>query len=520
MRSDPAELDGQSFDFLVIGGGIQGAALTRELALRGSSVVLVEREDFASGTSMRSSRLVHGGVRYLQQGQFALVRECLAERQRLLMTAPHIVRPLPMLMPFFEDSGGLPGWISRIGLRLYSWIARGSTMPGPKYHSADDCRRVFPGLRSDGLCGGSLFFDGVCEDLPLTLAVLKSAQEAGAVLVNHLELVQTSERGLILRDRVFDREIHLRAKSILNAAGPRVDPVRKILGIEGDSLIRTSRGSHLVLAPREAETALGGFLPDGRIQFMIPHPGGTVCGTTDVPCDVGENEPSVPEADLDYLLAALAFFLERAPDRSDIHFSYAGLRALPLVKGPAGSINREAFLVDESWSGGQLHTVIGGKLTTHRSFAERCVNRLLGRSDPSPSRDLPLAGGDGPQDSGDPLWWRHGGRASGLRKMAQGRPELLQPLASDRDHLLVEAVYALRELGAVTFTDLMMRRLFHSMGPNMEESSLRELHALYMRERLVDISSSYESDLVELEKAVAAMQGEAAPDNRSRLEAH
>ncbi len=507
MRSDPIELNGECFDFLVVGGGIQGAALARELALRGSSVVLVERDDFASGTSMRSSRLVHGGVRYLQEGHLSLVREALAERERLLMLAPHLVRPLPMLMPFFADSGGRSPWIMRIGLRLYSWLARASTMPGPQYHCPEECLRLFPGLRRRGLLGGSLFFDARTEDLPLTLAVLKAAQEAGATLVNHLELIGQGSNGLLLRDRLFDSEINLRAKVILNAAGPRADQVRSRLGIDAGPLLRCSRGSHLVLAPREAETALAGFLPDDRIQFIIPHQGGTICGTTDVACDASQSEPSVPPEDLRYLLEALAFFLEDPPDESRVCFAYAGLRALPAVKGPPGGINREAFLVEESVGGVIMHTVVGGKLTTHRSFAERCVDRLLGRSDPSPSREQPLPGGDGPQDPGDSLWWRYGSRAAELRALGRGRPDLLERFAPDRDHLRVEAVYALRELGAVSFVDLVLRRLFHSQGPCLDDGVLRDLHELYLRERRVDLPNSFEQDRAELCAAVASMHG-------------
>lgn len=508
MRSDPTALDGASFDFVVIGGGIQGAALARELALRGASTALVERGDFACGTSMRSSRLIHGGVRYLQQGHIALVREALAERERLLRLAPHLVRPLPMLMPFFRDGGGLHPWLMRTGLRLYAWLARGSTLPAPRYRSADDCGRLFPGLRRACLRGGSLFFDARTEDLRLTLAVLEAARDAGARLCNHTELTGVDAEGrLVLRDRIGDRDVALRTRHVINAAGPRADAVRRRLGIDGADLVRTTRGSHVVLPPRDCETALGAFLPDGRIQFVVPHPDGTLVGTTDVDAPAGDDEPAVPAEDIAYFEAALRHLLDPAPAAAEFCFAYAGLRALPVSKGPSGALHREAFTVTERCAAGAVSSVVGGKLTTHRSFAERTVNALLGRRDASPSRHAPLPGGAGPADFADPLWWRHGSRARHVRELIGERPDLGAPIAPDRDLLRAEAVFALREQGAVTFTDLVMRRLFDTRGPSLDDGSLRALYELYREERTLDLGGSFEADRDDLLHAIAATTG-------------
>jgi glycerol-3-phosphate dehydrogenase len=320
VRGVPQDLDRQSFDFLVVGGGIHGAALAREAALRGCSVLLAERDDFASGTSSRSSRLVHGGVRYLQQGHVSLVREALAERERLLRLAPHLVRPLPLLMPF-HAGGGKPAWMLRLGLRLYQLLAGRSTLPGPRYCKPPECARLFPGIRMRGLRGGSLYWDARTQDARLTLAILEAAASAGAVLVNHLEVVDASADGVRLREGIGEREITVRVRTILNAAGPHADTVRARLRIDAPPLVRTSRGSHIVLAPRDTETAIGAFLPDGRIQFVIPHPDGTLCGTTDVDEVAGDEPPSVPQADVDYLLGALAHLLENPPSRADVRFA-------------------------------------------------------------------------------------------------------------------------------------------------------------------------------------------------------
>lgn len=481
MRADPASLHRQSFDFLVIGGGIQGAAIAREFGLRGRSVLLAEQADFGWATSSHSSRLIHGGLRYLEFGHLSLVREALQERERLLRLAPHLVRPLPMLMPFFRDGGRNP-FLLRSGLRLYAWLAgRRSSLPAPRYHSADDCVRLFPGLRRQGLRGGSLFFDGRTEDQRLTLAVVEAAQAAGATVCNHLELLGTKGERLLLRDHLGDREIEVRAGAILNAAGHKVDGVRARLGIEGRALVRLSRGSHLVLDPRPTENSLAAFLPDRRIQFVIPHPGGTLCGTTEVEASpTEEDQLGVPLADVDYLLDALGWLLAEPPGRAEVRHGYAAWRALPTARGPAGALNREAFLEIERSAAGPVHTVIGGKLTTHRSFAERVVNQLLDLHTPSPSRDQHLPGGDGPQEVNDPLWWRHGSRAPQLRALAGSDRSLLAPICPHRPFLGVEAVFALRHQAALTLADLVVRRLFHAHGPCLVDSCLDRALDLFL----------------------------------------
>ena len=520
MRTDPRAIDGSHFDLLVIGGGIQGAAIAREAAVRGLATLLVEREDFACGTSSRSSRLIHGGVRYLEQGNFGLVREALHERERLLRHAPHLVRPLPMLMPFFADSGK-SALLLRLGLKLYGWMAGRSTMPRPKARRVDECVRLFPGLRTRGLKGGVVYYDAATQDTRLTLAVLEAAAEAGAMLVSHVEATGCRDGTVLLSDRMGGTELAVTAGQIVNAAGPTADAVRRAMGVAGDDLVRTTRGSHIVLDPLPCETALAGFLPDGRIQFVIPHPDGTLCGTTDVeePAD-GESTraPTVPEDDVTYLLGALAHMLERPPARADVRFGYCGWRSLPTKKGPPGSLNREAFLVEESCDAGPLHTVVGGKLTTHRSLGERLVRQLFPAvSGPSPTRTTPLPGGEGPAEHADSLWWRHGSRAGAVRALARGEPELLEPICPHRDAIRAEALYGLRLQGAVTFVDLALRRLVDSRGPCTEESCLRELHGLYARACPSAISPDFGRDRDALLDAVRRMAGAAVGTSEVRV---
>ncbi|MBK8099802.1 MAG: glycerol-3-phosphate dehydrogenase/oxidase [Planctomycetes bacterium] len=482
MRTDPTTLHGRTFDLIVIGGGIHGVAIAREAAVRGATVALLEARDFANGTSSRSSRLIHGGLRYLANLQIGLVREALRERERLLRLAPHLVRPLPMLMPFFRDGGGRR-WVNRIGTRVYGWLAGRSTLPGPESLSAKAALQRFPGLRSDGLRSGLLFFDAATQDTRLVLANAVAAARAGALLCNWCEVVGADGDGLRAREVWAGSEVRLRARHVVNAAGPFADPVRQTLGVAGPQLVRRSRGSHVVLAPRPGETALAAFLPDRRIQFVIPHDDGTLCGTTEVDEESGDGDPTVPAADVDYLLQALGFLLAPAPTRADLRFAYSGWRSLPSKNGPAGNLAREASVITERLADGELHTIVGGKLTTHRSLAERLVARLLTDLEPSPTRTQPLPGGDGPRVVQDPLWWRHGCHAIALRAAATAIEDGLEPLCPHRPFLRIEAVYALRELAAVTFADLMLRRLVHSQGPCLQPACLHAAHELFVRHR-------------------------------------
>ena len=508
MRTDPRGLDGKAFDLLVIGGGIQGAAIAREAAARGLQTLLVESRDFAGGTSSRSSRLVHGGLRYLQQAHVGLVREALHERERLLRLCPHLVRPLPMLLPFFSDGGGsrLLAWL---GVRAYSWLSGRSTMPGPRKLTPTQAVAAFPGLREQGLRGGVLYYDAATVDARLTLANVEAAARCGALVVNHCEAVGLAgDRGVLLRDRITGADLQVRARHVINAAGPRADAVRRLLGQDGPDLVKASRGTHVILDPRPGETALAAFLPDGRIQFVVPHQDGTVCGTTDVYEEATEEEPTVPSADIDYLMSALGFLLEPAPRREDLRFAYCGWRSLPAGKGPAGALNREAFLVQERLPDGDLHTAVGGKLTTHRAFAERCIAQVFGfdgRS--SPTRTTPLPGGGGPQEPLDPLWRRHGGAALALRAQIDKAHELGAPICPHRPLLAVEARHALQELGAVTFAHLMVRRLIHAMGPCLLPQCLRAAHELFLRHRRFDVDSDFEAARAALVDEVKVLSG-------------
>lgn len=507
MRTDLRQLGGQVFDVVVIGAGIQGAALAREAAVRGLSTLLLESRDIAAGTSSRSSRLVHGGLRYLRNGHFALVKEALHERERLLRLAPHLVRALPMLMPFYRDSG-VARWQMRLGTWMYSRLAGRSTLPRSRLLSTTAAAQAFPGLRTTGLKSALEFYDARTQDARLTLANVVAAVEAGCTLVNHAEVVGVHDGGVQVLDRVSDVEVAIQGKVILNAAGAAVDAVRRRCGIEAENLVRLSRGSHVVLPPRAGELALAAFLPDERIQFVIPHDGGTLCGTTDVDDDLAGDESAPPVADLDYLREALGYVLEQKPEPSDVKFAYAGWRALPRGKGPPGSLNREAFVVAEQVPGGELHTVVGGKLTTHRSFAERTIAKVFGTVGPSPTRTQALPGGAGPREVDDPLWWRHGSRVGQIRSLVVDDMQMAEQLCMHRPFVIGELVHALRNLAAVTFADLMLRRLVHVLGPCLKDGCLRRAHSWFVRERQWPVDDDCDVAVASVRDGARAVSGD------------
>jgi len=213
-------------------------------------------------------------------------------------------------------------------------------------------------------------------------------------------------------------------------------------------------------------------------------------------------------ADLDYVLGALRFLLEPAPTAADVHFAYAGWRSLPRRNGPPGAMNREAFVVEEALPAGSLHTIVGGKLTTHRALAERTIARIFGFRDPSPTRWLSLPGGDGPAEVTEPLWWRHGSRTALVRGAIEAEPDLGKPLCPHRPFLVAELVHAMRHDGASTFADVMIRRLVHSLGPCLQDGCLRQAHVHFLRERKWDVDLDAAETIARLRAEVRALTGD------------
>jgi glycerol-3-phosphate dehydrogenase len=366
------------YDLLVIGGGIQGAAVARDAALRGLSVVLLERGDFASGTSSRSSKLIHGGIRYLETGQFRLVREALRERALLLTLAPEFVRPLPFLIPHYRGEGR-----SRLavqaGLTLYAVLAGRHPLAEHRDVEASEALGLEPALRPEGLRGASLYWDAQMDDALLCVAVACAADQAGADVRSYTEVLGLAAAGSTWRARFRDvdsgEEGALEARCVVNAAGPWAEEIRALAGASRGAGLRRTRGTHIVVPGLTRERAL--LLTarrDGRVFFVLPWGPHSLVGTTDVDDDTPPERIAASVEDIRYLLDEASRAVPGLAARGRPLRAFAGLRSL--AQGSAilpWANSRELRVTVE----GTMLTLIGGKYTTHRSLAERVVDRAV-----------------------------------------------------------------------------------------------------------------------------------------------
>jgi len=380
-------LAGGRFDLAVVGGGIVGAGVAALAAEHGLSVALVDRGDFASGTSSASSKLIHGGLRYLRMGDFRLVREALQESQTLATrVAPHLVRPLRFVLPVF-DEGPYGRSAIRAGLWLYRALA-GS--PGEAFRLVDapEARRLVPALRAERLTAAGAYSDAQTNDARLCLAVLRSAEARGAVVVNYAELVGLAGAfELDVADRIEGSPVRVAARAVVNAAGPWVDRVRRLEDPGAGRSVALSKGVHLVLRPREPWSTALTIPQDGtRVSFVLPWEGMLLLGTTDERYEADPDEVGVDAAEEAQVLAEAARALvPGAVGAEDVVARFAGLRVLPL--GPAGTARARREVTILRGPKGML-SVAGGKLTTYRRIA-RAVLAELGVRDRQPPSPLP-----------------------------------------------------------------------------------------------------------------------------------
>jgi glycerol-3-phosphate dehydrogenase len=373
---------GVSFDLLILGGGITGAGIALDAVLRGLRVALIDKGDFASGTSRASSKLIHGGLRYLEHGGFHLVYEALHERRLLLENAPHLVHPLRFIVPFYHDAR-VPPWKVRAGLTLYDLLAGTSNLRRSRPLTARFLRREFPGLRSGGLHGGACYLDAQMDDARLCLEVVRTAALQGACVANYVEAVGFEQcsgaiTGVRALDRVRGTELLIRARQIVNATGPWVDMIRQLAGDHTGPCLRPTKGVHVIAPARGLTAAFLVLHPaDGRVFFIIPWLGKTLIGTTDTLWEQTPDTLSVTDTDLDYLLAGHNHYFAPPLQRGDILNSFAGLR--PLIRARTGepsALSREFQLF---WSPAGLLSVAGGKYTTYRRMAEVITDVVVRR---------------------------------------------------------------------------------------------------------------------------------------------
>ena len=488
-----ANLGSRRFDVLVVGGGITGVGVARDAALRGMNVALVERDDFASGTSSRSSRLVHGGLRYLEHGHLHLVFESSLERRRLLELAPHLVRPLEFIWPVYEGAR-VPRWKLGAGLFLYDLLALFRNVAPHRRLDPDEVLAREPRLRAEDLTGGASYFDAATDDARLTLATALGAHEAGATVANHAgvrRLLVTRGRtgGAIVADSIGGSEVSVRARIVVNAAGQWSDEIRRLDEPTARATLRGTKGVH-VTVPRDRignHNALTLLSPvDGRVMFLLPGDTHAVIGTTDTETDASPDDVRASRDDVDYLLrTANHFFPAASLTAEDVVCAWAGIR--PLVAGRFGTDAAAASREHEiTVSERGVVSVSGGKLTTYRAMSAEVVDvveRELGRvATPSETARVPLPGGDfdsfeqeveralrtlggsvtsgmtGVAEHAEQLVRAYGSRWKAVWAPVRDDPSLAEPLVAGLPYMRAEVAYAVSDEMAVTLADALVRR--------------------------------------------------------------
>lgn len=379
MRRDIDKLREKRFDLLVIGGGINGAAVAHIASHRGLSVALLEKGDFASGTSSKSTKLIHGGIRYLENLELDLVYESLHERKVQLQTAPHLVRPLGIIIPVY-DGDKRPFWQMKVGVSLYDFLAGKAQIRKHRTLTAKDVLELAPYARKEGLCGGVLYYDAQMDDFRLCLENVLAAEQAGAEVANYVEVVSfIKENGKVVGVRAVDLLGDLRfdvhARNVVCALGPWTNQLLKMDNPAAIKRVRMTKGVHIVYPGRLSEH--GFLIParnDDRVFFVLPWMGNSLIGTTDTTYTGPPDQPRVNQEDVDYLLSeAGRVFPEFNFDKSRIISVFAGLRPLIRRGGSPSKVSRK-HLIYRSGSG--IRFVIGGKYTTYRKVAVDCVDQI------------------------------------------------------------------------------------------------------------------------------------------------
>ena len=457
--SDPAV----EWDFVIIGGGATGLGTAVEAATRGHRVVLLERGDFAHGTSGRSTKLIHGGLRYLRQGNLRLVAESLAERGRLLRNAPHLVRPLQFVLP---TSGWCETAFYAAGLKLYDHLSRDHRLGTARILSSRETLALAPTLLPAHARGGIAYVDAQFDDARLALALAQTAADWGAIPLNHIVvtgLMKSHGRvcGVIAREAESGQVFELRAKVVINAAGVFGDEVRRLDEPAATPKLAPSQGAHIVLPQRFLPGDTAVIIPrtaDGRVLFAIPWHGCVLLGTTDTPVAETDAEPRPLAAEIEFLLAHAARYFTPAPTAGDILSVFAGLR--PLVKSEQATSRMprdHALLVSSSG----LVSISGGKWTTYRKMGEDTVNTAerVANLPPRTSRTatLPLHG-VGDAAASDAGASPYGTDTAAMEQLIREHPEWGQAMHSRLTLRPVEVIWAARDEMARTVEDVLSRR--------------------------------------------------------------
>jgi len=474
-------LGAETFDLVVIGGGVVGAGTALDAATRGLRVALVEARDLASGTSSRSSKLFHGGLRYLEQLEFGLVREALRERELMLTRlAPHLVKPVSFLYPLTHRVWERPYTAS--GLLLYDTMGGARSVPGQKHLTRAGALRMVPALKRDALIGGIRYYDAQADDARHTMTVARTAAHYGAVVRTSTQVVgflREADRvsGVRVRDVENGAETDIHANAVVNCTGVWTDELQHLSGSRGRFRVRASKGVHIVV-PRDRIVSESGLIlrTEKSVLFVIPWRNHWIVGTTDTDWNLDLAHPAATKNDIDYILDHVNSVLATPLTHDDIEGVYAGLR--PLLAGESeetSKLSREHAVARVAPG---LVAIAGGKYTTYRVMAADAVDAAspdLGRLQPSITDKVPLLGADGYHalvNQADHLAAQHGLHPYRVRHLldrygslvhevlalGDGKPELLKPIEHANDYLGVEAVYAASHEGALHLEDILARR--------------------------------------------------------------
>jgi glycerol-3-phosphate dehydrogenase len=466
MRSKALESLQGEFDVLIIGGGATGLGIAVDAATRGYRIALVEAGDFAQATSSRATKLVHGGVRYLASGQIHLVYEALHERAVMLRNAPHLVQSLAFVLPAYK-------WIDLpfygIGLKIYDLLSGKSSMGPTHILGRKQTQQRLPNINGANLSGSILYHDGQFDDARLALALARTAEDHGAVVLNYVRsksFLKEAGRivGAVVEDIETGAETTVRAKVVINATGIFVDDLRKEDNPSIPKLLSVSRGTHIVVAASvlAGETAI--MVPkteDGRVIFAIPWSGRVVIGTTDIAATDVEMEPGHQESEIEYLMQHINPYLASPIQRSDILSIFSGLR--PLVTGKSATtskLSREHH-IDVSPTG--LITIAGGKWTTYRRMAEDALNFAISHQmlpkQPCRTREIRIHGAPIPGAPAAGPLSRYGSDAEEISLLMAADPALTATVDTELPFRIAEVVYAVRHEMARTVEDVLSRRM-------------------------------------------------------------
>lgn len=459
--------EGQVWDLIIIGGGATGLGTALDAATRGYKTLLLEKSDFANGTSSRSTKLAHGGVRYLAQGNLSLVKEALKERGLMLKNAPHLVKMLPFVIPSYK-------WWEKfyygIGLKIYDWMAQHYRIGKTKLINTKKVKEIFHNLNLKGLNGGVIYYDGQFDDARLALNIAQTGADNGAVLLNYFEVQDLIKehgkiRGVTAEDLETNKKYSLHAKVVINATGVFADSILKLDNGIAKPIIKVSQGIHLVLKRKFLQSKDALMIPktsDGRVLFAVPWKDHLLVGTTDTPLKAPSSQPRALDEEIQFILNNLQNYLVNKPTIDDVLSVFAGLR--PLVVPPdkekgTKEISRDhKLLIDES----NLITITGGKWTTYRKMAEDTVDEAIKLANldyiPCKTENFKIHGYSSKKELGDHLEI-YGSDAEIIRKISQEDVKFQQLLHPEFPHIVAEVIWFVRFEMARTIDDVLGRRL-------------------------------------------------------------